>query len=164
MQRDFVFYDKYSSVVEKYGIEGLLRQVFDDEFVKFKLIWYFFYYVVWYFRKLEEFRVVFDCVFKSGGILLNEELLCGLENISSLIGVIFRFRVNEVVVIVDIKRMFYQVYVILEDCGVLCYLWWFNGDILRELKIYQMFVYIFGVKFLLSVVGYVFRKIVKDNE
>ena len=122
MQRDPVFHAKYSSVVEKYQTEGSSRQVHDDELVKLKPIWYLPHHAVWHPRKPEEPRVVFDCASKSGGTSLNEELLRGPENTSSLIGVILRFRVNEVAVTADVKRMFHQVHVTPEDRGALCYL------------------------------------------
>ncbi|XP_068712838.1 uncharacterized protein [Montipora foliosa] len=108
MQRDPVFHAKYSSVVKKYQTEGSSRQVHDDELVKLKPIWYLPHHAVWHPRKPEEPRVVFDCASKSGGTSLNEELLRGPENTSSLIGVILRLRVNEVAVTADIKRMFHQ--------------------------------------------------------
>jgi len=152
--RDPVFHAKYSSVVEKYQTEGSSRQVHDDELVKLKPIWYLPHHAVWPPRKPEEPRVVFDCASKSGGTSLNEELLRGPENTSSLIGVILRFRVNEVAVTADVKRMFHQVHVTPEDRGALCYLWWPNGDLSREPKTYQMLVHIFGAKSSPSVAGY----------
>ena len=164
MQRDPVFHAKYSSVVEKYQTEGSSRQVHDDELVKLKPIWYLPHHAVWHLRKPEEPRVVFDCASKSGGTSLNEELLRGPENTSSLIGVILRFRVNEVAVTADVKRMFHQVHVTPEDRGALCYLWWPNGDLSREPKTYQMLVHIFGAKSSPSVAGYALRKTAKDNE
>ena len=163
-QRDPVFHAKYSNVVEKYQTEGSSRQVHDDELVKLKPIWYLPHHAVWHPRKPEEPRVVFDCPCKSGGTSLNEELLRGPENTSSLIGVILRFRVNEVAVTADIKRMFHQVHVTPEDRGALCYLWWPNGDLSREPKTYQMLVHIFGAKSSPSVAGYALRKTAKDNE
>ena len=164
MQRDPVFHAKYSSVVEKYGAEGSSRQVPDDELVKPNPIWCLPHHAVWHPRKPEEPRVVFDCASKSGGPSLNEELLHGPENNSSLIGEILRFRVNEVAVTADIKRMFHQGNVTPEDHGALCYLWWPNGDISREPKTYQTLVHIFGVKSSPRVAGYALRKTAKDNE
>ena len=66
MQRDPVLEAKYSSVVEKYQIEGSSRQVHDDELVELKPIWYLPRHAVWHPRKQKEPRVVFDCASKSG--------------------------------------------------------------------------------------------------
>ena len=136
----------------------------DDELVKLKPIWYLPHHAVWHPRKPEEPRVVFDCASKSGGTSLNEELLRGPENTRSLSGVILRFRVNEVAVTADIKRMFHQVHVTPEDRGALCYLWWPNGDLSREPKTYQMFVHIFGAKSSPSVAGYALRALLTRSE
>ena len=95
---------------------------------------------------------------------MNEQLLRGPENTSTLIGVILRFRVDDVAVTADIKRMFHQVYVAPEDSGALCYLWWPNGDLSKKPKTYQMLVHIFGAKSSPSVAGYALRKTAKDNE
>ena len=77
---------------------------------------------------------------------------------------ILRFRVNDVAVTADIKRMFQQVFVAPEDRGALCYLWWPNGDLSKGTKTYQMLVHIFGAKSSPSVAGYALRKTAKDNE
>ena len=55
------------------------------------------------------------------------------EILAPKIGVILRSGVDEVAVTADMKRMFHQVYMAPGDCGALCYLWWSNGDISREL-------------------------------
>ena len=164
MQRDPVFHRKYSCVVEKYRTEGCSRQVPDEEVAKLNPIWYLPHHAVWHPRKPEEPRVVFDCASKSGGTSLNERLLRGPENTSTLIGMIFRFRIDDVAVIVDIKRMFHQVFVAPQDRGAFCYLWWPNGDLSREPKTYQMLVHIFGAKSSPSVAGYALRKTAKDNQ
>ena len=77
---------------------------------------------------------------------------------------ILRFRVDDVAVTADIKRMFHQVFVAPEDRGALCYLWWPNGDLSKGPKTYQMLVHIFGAKSSPSVAGYALRKMAKDNE
>lgn len=164
MQRDSDFHSKYSSVVEKYQTEGSSRQVPIEEVANLKPLWYLPHHAVWHPRKPEEPRVVFDCACKSGGTSLNDQLLRGPENTSTLIGVILRFRVDDVAVTADVKRMFHQVYVAPEDRGALCYLWWPNGDTSKDPKTYQMLVHIFGAKSSPSVAGYALRRTAKDNE
>lgn len=63
--------------------------------------------------------MVLDCASVSGGTSLNEQLLRGAENTSTLIGVILRFRVEDIIVTADITRMFHQVYILPEDRGAL---------------------------------------------
>ena len=46
----------------------------------------------------------------------------------------------------NIKRMFHQVFVVPQDRGEFCYLWWPSGELSRKPKTYQMLVHIFGAK------------------
>ena len=164
MRKDPVFHRKYSGVMDKYLTEGASRRVPDDEVPVLKPPWYLPHHAVWHPRKPEEPRVVFDCASRSGGTSLNEQLLRGPENTSTLIGVILRFRVDDGAVTADIKIMFHQVFVAPEDRGALCYLWWPNGDLSKGPKTYQMLVHIFGAKSSPSVAGYALRRTAKDNE
>ena len=148
------FHKQYASVIQKYQEEGSSRQVPDEEVSTFEPIWYLPHHAVWHPRKPDEPRVVFDCACKSEGVSLNNQLLQGPENTSSLIGVILRFRVNSVAVEADIKWMFHQVFVSPEYWGALCYLWWPDGDLTKEPKTFQMLVHIFGAASSPSISGY----------
>jgi hypothetical protein len=97
------------------------------------------------------------------GVSLNDELLRGPENTSTLLGVILIFRVDSIAVTADVKRMFHQVQVIPEHRGALCYLWWPDGDLSKAAKTHQMLVRIFGAKSSPSVVGYALRRTAVDN-
>ena len=163
MERDPEFQKRYASVVNKYQEEESSRQVSDEEVPTLKPIWYLPHHAVWYPRKPDEPRVVFDCASKSKGISLNSQLLQGPENTSLLIGVILRFRVNRVAVAADIKRMFHQVFVSPEDRGALCYLWWPDGDLMKDSKTFQMLVHIFGATSSPSICGYALRRTAADN-
>ena len=163
MERDPEFHKQYASVIQKYQEEGSSRQVPDEEVSTFEPIWYLPHHAVWHPRKPDEPRVVFDCACKSEGVSLNNQLLQGPENTSSLIGVILRFRVNSVAVEADIKRMFHQVFVSPEYRGALCYLWWPDGDLTKEPKTFQMLVHIFGATSSPSISGYALRRTASDN-
>ena len=68
---------------------------------------------IWYFL-ITEFithinRIVFDCSTKCKGVSLNSMLLSGPDMTSNLLGVLLRFRLEEVAVIGDVECMFYQV-------------------------------------------------------
>ena len=132
MQREPIFGSKYTSEVEKDIAEGASRQVPDDELVNLKLIWYLPDHAVWHPKKPEDLRVVLDCTSWSGGKLLNQQLLRGPENTSSLIGVILRFRVEKIAVAIDIKRMWHQSIV---EPGVFC--GGQNRDIAKDPKTHQ---------------------------
>ena len=163
LERNPELHKQYSGVMNNYQAEGSLRRVLDEEAPTLKPIWYLPHHAVWHPRKLSEPRVVFDCASKSAGVSLNDQLLQGPENTSSLIGVILRFRVNSIAVAADVKRMFHQVFVSPEDCGALCYLWFPDGDLTKDPKTYQMLVHTFGVTSSPSVCGYALRKTARDN-
>ena len=55
--------------------------------------------------------------------LLNENLFKGPHLLSSLIGIILRFRINEFAVMGDIEQMFHQVNVPTTDRDALRFLW-----------------------------------------
>ena len=134
MERDLEFHKQYASVIHKYREEGSLRQVPTEEVSTLKPIWYLPHHAVWHPRKPDEPRVVFYCTCKSEGVSLNNQLLQGAENTSSLIGVILRLRVHSVAVAADMKWMFHHVFVSPEDRGALCYLWWQDGDFTMDTK------------------------------
>ena len=138
LERNPELHKQYSGVMNNYQAEGSSRRVLDEEVPTLKPIWYLPHHAVWHPRKPSEPRVVFDCASKSASVSLNDQLLQGPENTSSLIGVIVRFRVNSIAVAADVKRMFHHVFVSPEDCGALCYLWFPDGDLTKDPKTYQM--------------------------
>lgn len=71
-------------------------------------VWYIPRHGVYHPRKPHKLRVVFDCSARFNGISLNDTLLTGPDLISSLVGVLCRFRREEVAVICDIEKMFHQ--------------------------------------------------------
>ena len=72
-------------------------------------------------------RVVFDCSAKYKGVSLNDNLLNGPDMVNSLIGVLTRFRQEQVAIMADVEAMFHQVMVADEDCNYLRFLWWDKG-------------------------------------
>jgi hypothetical protein len=75
MEKKPDFRKKYTSVMEKYQVEGAARIVTDEELATLKPLWYLPHHAVWHPRKPEEPRVVFDCASKTDGTSLNDELL-----------------------------------------------------------------------------------------
>ena len=57
-------------------------------------------------------------------VLLNDALLQGPNLISSLIGVLIRFRKEGLVLVDDIESMFHQIQVDFKDTSALRFLWW----------------------------------------
>jgi len=110
-------------------------------------------------------RVVFDCGATSfKGTSLNDQFLSGPDQTSSLIGVLLRFRKEQVAVIADVKGMFHQVRVKLTDTESLRFLWWPDGDLNSSPEDYQMLVQIFGATSSPSVCSFALRTAALDNE
>ncbi|XP_038055409.1 uncharacterized protein LOC119727556 [Patiria miniata] len=99
---------------------------------------------VYHPKKPDKIRVVFDCSAKYGGVSLNDHLLQGPDLTNGLLGVLCRFRKEEVAFMVDVKSMFHQFYVEEKYRDLLRFLWWENGDPEKPVVEYRMKVHVFG--------------------
>ncbi|XP_054762932.2 uncharacterized protein LOC129269456 [Lytechinus pictus] len=99
---------------------------------------------VYHPKKPEKIRVVFDCSAKFQGVSLNDHLLQGPDLTNGLLGVLCRFRREEVAFMADIKSMFHQFHVAEEDRDMLRFLWWEDGDASKRVVEYRMTVHLFG--------------------
>ena len=73
-------------------------------------------------------RVVFDSSCEFEGVLLNKVLLPGPDLMNNLIGVLMRFRKENIAVMCDIKQMFHSFYVDPPHGDFLCFLWFEGND------------------------------------
>ena len=111
----------------------------------------------------KKFRIVMDCAATYQGVSLNSVLLRGPDNLNSLLGVLFRFRLYPVAIVADIKSMFFQVKCKPEDRSALRFLFWEDGDPDREIKVYQSTVHCFGLTCSPCVASYVLARTASDN-
>ncbi|KAL3987991.1 21S rRNA GM methyltransferase [Sarotherodon galilaeus] len=116
-----------------------------------------------YHPKKHKLRVVFDCGASYKGTTLNDQLLQGPNLTSTLLGVIIRFRQEEVAIMADVEAMFHQVKVPDEDSDLLRFLWWTSGDITQKMVEYKMVVHIFGATSSPSCASFALRKCAEDN-
>ena len=65
---------------------------------------------------------------------------------NSLIGILIRFRKEQIVLVADVEQMFHQVRVNPKHRDALRFLWWPDGDLEKEPQPYHMNVHIFGAK------------------
>ena len=63
---------------------------------------------------------------------------------NSLIGVLCRFRQEDIAIMADQEAMFHQVYVHSKDLKALRFLWFSHGDLSAQPHEYQMIVHLFG--------------------
>lgn len=109
-----------------------------------KECWYLPLFGVYHPHKPEKIRVVFDSSAQYKGVSLNSVLLTGPDLTNSLIGVLIRFRKEQVAVMADIQQMFYSFFVREDHRDFLRFLWFENNDMSKEIVEYRMKVHVFG--------------------
>ena len=127
-------------------------------------VWYLPHHGVYHPRKPDKIRVVFDCSSKLNGRSINKELLMGLDLTNQLIGVLTRFRQEEVAVIADIEKMYFQILVADEHRSLLRFLWWKDGDMSKEIIDHEICVHVFGGVSSGACSNYALRRTAIENE
>ena len=97
-----------------------------------------------YHRVKRKIRVVFDCSAKFNGKSLNDCLLTGPDLINSLLGILLRFRKEQVAFQCDITKMFLQFKVQPHQRDLLRFLWWDDGDTTQPPSHFRMTRHLFG--------------------
>lgn len=156
-------HEKYSAFMTDLEQKGYSQKVPDEKKGESFPAWYLPHHAVTHPQKPEKVRSVFDCAAKYAGTSLNEQLLQGPDMTNNLVGVLTRFRQEPVAVMADIEKMFYQVHVQSKDSDYLRYLWWPEGDLLREPQEYQMKVHLFGAVSSPSCASFGLRKTAEDS-
>ena len=91
-------------------------------------VWYLPHHAVFHPQKPDRVRVVFDWSAKFQDTSLNDQLLQGSDLTNTLVGVLTRFRQQQIAFMSDNEAMFYQVRVSPSDCDFLRFLLWPDGD------------------------------------
>ena len=107
-------------------------------------VWYLPYFGVYHPKKPDQIRVVFDSSAEFQGVSLNKELLPGPDLMNSLVGVLIRFRKENITVMCDIKQMFHTFHVNVEHQNFLRFLWFKDNDPSKEIVEYRMTIHLFG--------------------
>ena len=111
----------------------------------------------------KKLRVVFDAAAKFRGTSLNDQLVNGPDLLNSLVGVLLRFRSDQVAIMADIEAMFHQVRVKEEDRDCLRFLWRNTAVPNQPLLTYQMQVHICGATSSPCCASYGLRRTAIDN-
>ena len=119
---------------------------------------------VYHPKKPGQIRVVFDCSAQFNGVSLNDYLLQGPEFMNDLLGILCRFRQENVAFMTDIKSMFHQFVVAEEHRDLLRFLWWLDGDPSREVVEYGMKVHLFGASSSPGCANFGLRRAADDGE
>ncbi|XP_063711707.1 uncharacterized protein LOC134840010 [Symsagittifera roscoffensis] len=124
--------------IDKQHAEPVPREELD-----FNPKWYIPVFPVYHPRK-KKLRLVFDASANFQQTSLNDHLLQGPDQNSSLYGVLCRFRENQVEVTGDIESMFHCFYVNPEDRNFLRFFWWEDNNPVIDIIEYRMRVHLFG--------------------
>ena len=155
---------KYRSVMEDYFKKGYARRLSPDEaLASGPRIWYLPPFPVLNPNKPGKVRIVFDAAAEFENNSLNKNLLQGPDRTNRLVGVLMRFRQENVGLAADIESMFHQVKVPPEDQDSLRFLWWQN-DTEEPPEEYVMTVHIFGATDSPCAVNSALKKTAEDNE
>lgn len=112
---------------------------------------------------LDKFRVVFNGAHEFLGECLNDYLDKGPEHTSALLGTLLRFREGRYAATADIKGMFYNVRIPVEDCNFMRFLWFEDGDPTKEIVEYRLTHQVPGLTDSPSNAGFALRQIAKEN-
>lgn len=115
-----------------------------------------------YTKKPEKIRIVFECNVEFAGECLNRHLLQGPDLSSNLVGVLCRFRQEQVAVMCDIQGIFHQVSVNPEHHNFLRFLWWDNIYFDTQPNEYRMAVHLLGATSSLGCATYALKKAASD--
>lgn len=101
----------YTSGIESSLALGLCDKLSSEEEAHLPLgrVCYLTHLPVFNPAKPGKFRMVHDAAFSYKGISLNSALLKVPDFLPRLVGVLLRFRENQVAVVEDIEKMFYQI-------------------------------------------------------
>ena len=124
-------YQKYTDGMNDLLEKGYAVPVAKEEvYKKDGKIWYLPHHPVINPNK-EKIRIVFDCAAEYNGVSLNNRVHQGPDLTNKLVGVLTRFRLHPVAIMADIRAMFHQVRVTLEDQDVLRFLRWPTAPTIR---------------------------------
>ncbi|XP_062413389.1 uncharacterized protein LOC119222763 [Pungitius pungitius] len=125
--------------------------------------WYLPTFGVYHPQKPGSIRVVFDSSAKYFGTSLNGILLSGPDLNNSLIGVLIRFRKEQVAVMADIQQMFHCFLVRRDHRNYLRFLWYRDNDMSKDIIDYRMRVHVFGNSPSPSVAIYGLRRAIHEG-
>lgn len=126
--------------------------------------WYLPLFGVYHPKKPKKIRLVFDSSSKCEGQSLNDVLLSGPDLTNSLLGVLMRFRREEVAIMADVEQMFYCFRVNPAHRNFLRFLWHEDNDVNKPLIEYRMTVHVFGNSPSPAIATYGMRRTVKEVE
>lgn len=142
---DVKYRSNYINFVKTVIQNGCAEKVPDsNEGDREQQVWYIPHHGVYHPKKTNKIQVVFDCSTEFNRDSLNKHLLQEPDLTNNLTGILCRFHKEVIAFMFDVEGMFHRVKVNEECTNLLRFLWWEEGNILKELKEYCMTVHLFG--------------------
>ena len=162
-QRSPQFAAQYKTVMDDYIDKGYAVKLSEEEAARTSShTWYLPHHGV-INPNTSKVRVVYDAAARFAGTALNKELLRGPLLNNSLVGVLMRFRKDEVAVASDIESMFHRVACREDDTDALRFLWW-DGSLDEPPSDYKMTVHLFGKADSPCITAWALQQTAADNE
>ena len=108
--------------------------------------------------------MVFDSSAQFNGVSLNDVLLSGTDINNSLLGLLMRFRNENIGIMADIHQMFHCFQVKEDHRNYLRFLWYEDNDPQKEYVDYKMCVHVFGYSPSPAVATYGLRRTARNAE
>ena len=163
--RDQCLLEKYATTMNDYLEKGYAEKIPKEQLQPVDTsIWYLPHHPVTHPAKPEKVRIVFDCAATYQNTSLKQQLLQGPDQTNQLVGVLLRFRQEQIGLVSDIESMFHQVLVEPRDCDALRFFWWPNADLTGEMEEYRMVRHLFGATSSPSVANFCLRKTADDHQ
>ena len=143
LEKDAELQKRYVNVVESHITNSFARRVNEAD-NEAPGRWFLPHHPVFHPHKPDKVRVVFDCGAHHKGKSLNDQLLKGQDLMNNLVGVLSRFRMENVAIVADVEAMFHQVKVDPRGHSYLRFLWWPDGDMSQPFHEYCLQVHLFG--------------------
>lgn len=143
-RREPQVHKKYKQFMHDLLSKHFARKVETRESGQLRMFWYLPHHPVFHPQKPWKIMVVFDGSAKHCGTSLNDQLLQGPDLTNSLIGVLSRFREEQIALMSDFKATFQPFQVRPSNCDALRFLWWPDGNLDSQPKEYQIRVRLFG--------------------
>ncbi|XP_062703842.1 uncharacterized protein LOC134286270 [Aedes albopictus] len=130
--------------ISEYQVKGYAHKATPQELANSDphRTWYLPLGVVTNPRKPGKVRIIWDAAAKANGVSLNDVLLKGPDLLTSLPGVLCRFRQREVAIAGDIREMYHQLKIRKEDCQAQRFL--YRSDPSQKPDVFVMDVATFG--------------------
>ncbi|XP_052071218.1 uncharacterized protein LOC127709652 [Mytilus californianus] len=164
LQRDKTYRNHYFTSMNDFIEKGYVEKVESSEQDIDGHVWYIPHHGVYHPQKPDKVRVVFDCSARYQDHSLNDHLLQGPDLTNTLIGVLCRFRKEQIAVICDIEQMFLQFNVNKDHRDYLRFLWWKDDNLHGDPIEYRMNVHLFGAASSPGCANFGLKRVADDYE